>query len=58
MLILRFLFSFQFRFADSTDKLIMFFGFIFAVCHGTAIQVNYIILSDVTDIFVDAIMNR
>ena len=47
--------SFQFRFASTADYFLMFVGLIFAMGQGTLVQINYLILGDVTDIFIDAI---
>ena len=46
-------YCFQFRFADSTDYVLMFVGFVFACLQGTTVQMNFVILKNVLDIFVE-----
>lgn len=42
----------QFRYSSCTDKLLMIFGTLMAIAHGTSLPIVMIIFGDMTDSFV------
>ena len=43
---------FQFRFSDTTDKILMFFGMICSIIHGSAMPLMIIVFGEMSDLFV------